>query len=148
MFIGDISKRASTNVSHELDTPMKGDHVVVTEGFYIRKFGVISKVDMKSQALAFFSESIHQHIWVLMRMTAFNPNPTALQYTQERGYNVVAGDIIQVIRGNPLCAFGTVLRVNLDNKTLTFKDTQLKEVSSHQFCQSRFVTNNSSLPPP
>jgi hypothetical protein len=76
---------------------MKGDHVVVTEVFYIHKFGVISKVDTKSQALAFFLESIHQHIWVPMRMMAFNPNLTALRYTQERRYDVVAGDIIQVI---------------------------------------------------
>ncbi|KAG2351048.1 Hsp70 protein-domain-containing protein [Suillus spraguei] len=123
MFIGEISKRASANALHEVDTPMKGDHVVVTKGFYIHKFGVISKVDTKSQTLAFFSESFHQHIWVLIRMTAFNPNPTALRHTHEHGYDVVAGDIIRVIRG-------TVLRVNLDDKTLTFKDTRLKEFTT------------------
>jgi ribosomal protein L24 len=108
---------------------MKGDHVVVTEGFYVREFGVISKVETKSQTLAFFSDSLHQHIWVPIRMTAFHPNPTALRHTHERGYDVVAGDIVQVVRGDPLCASGTVLQVNLDDKTLTFKDTRLEEVS-------------------
>lgn len=129
-FIGEISKRASANALHEVDTPMKGDHVVVTEGFYIHEFGVISKLDTKSQTLAFFSESLHQHIWVPIRMTAFNPNPTALRHTHERGYDVVAGDIVRVVRGNSLSASGTVLRVNLDDKTLTFKDTRLKEFTT------------------
>ncbi|KAG2108193.1 uncharacterized protein F5147DRAFT_773777 [Suillus discolor] len=104
------------------------DHVVVTEGFYVREFGVISKVDTKTQTLAFFLDSLHQHIWVPIRMMAFNPNPTALRHTHERGYDVVAGDIIQAVRGDPLCASGTVLRVNLDDKTLTFKDMRLKKI--------------------
>ncbi|KAG1817550.1 uncharacterized protein BJ212DRAFT_1299100 [Suillus subaureus] len=39
-----------------------------------------------------------------------------------------AGDIIQVIRSDPLCASGMVLHVNLDDKTLTFKDRRLKEL--------------------
>lgn len=143
-----MSTLASANVSHELDTPMKGDHIVVTEGFYASKFGVISKVDTKSQTLVFFSELIHQHIWVPIRGTAFNPNPTALHHTHERRYDVVAGDIVQVVRGNPFKAWGTVVRVNLDDKTLTFKDKRLKEVSSHRFYQSKFVTNDHSLPPP
>ncbi|KAG1743673.1 uncharacterized protein EDB91DRAFT_1081055 [Suillus paluster] len=98
---GDVSKQeAPTNVS--TDTPMKGDYFVVTEGFYIGEFGVVSKVDMRSRTLAFFSASIHQYIWVPIRMTAFNPNPTALQYTRERGYDIVASDIVQVVRGDSL----------------------------------------------
>ncbi|KAG1795915.1 hypothetical protein EV424DRAFT_1547319 [Suillus variegatus] len=129
-FVGVMSKLASANVSHELDTPMKGDHIVVTEGFYASKFGVISKVDTKSQTLVFFSELIHQHIWVPIRGTAFNPNPTALHHTHERRYDVVAGDIVQVVRGNPFKAWGTVVRVNLDDKTLTFKDKRLKEFTT------------------
>ncbi|KAG1839350.1 hypothetical protein F4604DRAFT_1940856 [Suillus subluteus] len=129
-FVGDISRRVFANVSYDHDTPMKGDHVVVTEGFYVREFGVISKIETKSQTLSFFSDSLHQHIWVPIRMTAFNPNPTALRHTHERGYDVVAGDIVQVVRGDPLGASGTVLQVNLDNKTLTFKDTRLKEFTT------------------
>ncbi|KAG1719027.1 hypothetical protein EDD22DRAFT_855130 [Suillus occidentalis] len=129
-FVGIMNKPASANVSHELDTPMKGDHVVVTKGFYAREFGVISKVDTKSQTLAFFLELIHQHIWVPIRVTAFNPNPTALHHTHEHRYNVVTGDIVQVIRGNPFNAWGMVVRVNLDDKTLTFKDKQLKEFTT------------------
>jgi ribosomal protein L24 len=127
-FIGDISKQAPENLSIDDDFPMKGDHVVVTDGFYGGDFGVVSKVNTRK--LAFFSESLHQHIWVPITMTAFNPNPTALRYTRERGYNIVAGDVVQVVRGDPLRASGTVLRVNLDNKTLTFKDMLRKEVSS------------------
>jgi transcription elongation factor len=129
-FTGEIRKQAPTNTLIGNDFPMKGDHVVVTEGFYGGEFGVVSKVDMLNGTLAFFSDSLNHHIWVPIRMTAFNPNPTALRYTPQRGYDVVAGDTVQVVRGNPLLASGTVLRVNLNDKTLTFKDKLQKEVSS------------------
>ncbi|KAG2088936.1 uncharacterized protein F5147DRAFT_788635 [Suillus discolor] len=121
-FIGDFTKKDPANVTTVIETPMKGDHVVVTEGFYACEFGEVSEVDLRTQMLVFFSESQQLRITVPIRMTAFNPNPAALRHTPERGYDLVAGDIIQVVRGKRLCASGKVLHVNLDNSTLTFED--------------------------
>lgn len=39
-------------------------------------------------------------------MTAFNSNPTTLQHTLKHGYDVVAGDIVQVVRGKTLYVLG------------------------------------------
>ncbi|KAG1858604.1 hypothetical protein C8R48DRAFT_674190 [Suillus tomentosus] len=122
-FIGDIHKQGPANASICNDTPMKGDRVVVTEGIYACEFGEITKVDAMTQTVAFFSFSQQKTITVPIRSTAFTPNPAALQYTHERGYDVVAGDVVQVVRGDRLSASGTVLRVDLGEKTLTFKDT-------------------------
>ncbi|KAG1763985.1 hypothetical protein EV702DRAFT_1051525 [Suillus placidus] len=137
MYIGDIRKQAPTITSINDDFPMKGDHIVVTEGFYGGKFRVVSKVNMLTRTLAFFSDSLNHHIWVPIRMTAFNPNPTAfnpnptaLRHTPEHGYDVVAGNIIQVVRGNLLRVSGTVLHVNLNDKTLMFKDMLRQEVTT------------------
>ncbi|KAG1777119.1 hypothetical protein EV702DRAFT_1045518 [Suillus placidus] len=57
---------APTNTSTSNDFLMKGDHIVITEGFYGGKFGMVSKVDMLTRTLAFFSDSLNHHIWVLL----------------------------------------------------------------------------------
>lgn len=111
---------------------MKGDWVVVTKGIYACEFGEINEVDTMTQIVAFFSFSQQKTMTVPIRSTAFTPNPTALQYTHERGYDVVAGDVIQVVRGDRLSVLGTVLQVDLGEKTLTFKDTLHTEVSFRQ----------------
>ncbi|KAG2115328.1 uncharacterized protein F5147DRAFT_649698 [Suillus discolor] len=122
-FIGSISKQGPTNTSICNDTPMKGDQVVVTEGIHVCEFGEVNGVDTITQMVSFFSFSRQKIITVPIRETAFTPNPAALQHTHERGYNVVAGDNVQVVRGDQLHVSGTVLRVDLTNKMLTFKDT-------------------------
>lgn len=127
-FIGDISKKDPAHVITNIETPMKGDHVVVTEGFYTCEFGEVSEVDAMTQTLTFFSESQQLRITVPIRMMAFNPNPAALRYTRERRYDLAAGDVIQVVRGEWLCVSGKVLCVNLYNSTLTFKDMPHTEV--------------------
>ncbi|KAG1895981.1 uncharacterized protein F5891DRAFT_1193612 [Suillus fuscotomentosus] len=129
-FIGDFTKKDSANVATVIETPMKGDHVIVTEGFYACEFGEVSEVDLRTQMLAFFSESQQLRITVPIRMTAFNPNLAALRHTPERGYDLVAGDIVQVVRGERLRASGKVLRVNLDNSTLMFEDTPHTEFTT------------------
>jgi ribosomal protein L24 len=136
-FIGSISKQGPTNTSICNDTPMKGDQVVVTEGIHVCEFGEVNGVDAMTQTVSFFSFSRQKIITVPIRETAFTPNPAALQHTHKRGYDVVAGDIIQVVRGDQLHASGTVLRVDLSNKTLTFKDTPHTEVSFRCFHSCR-----------
>ncbi|KAG1717626.1 uncharacterized protein EDB91DRAFT_1259476 [Suillus paluster] len=106
--IGDISKQGPTNASICNDTPMKGDRVVVTEGIYVCEFGEVNEVDGMTWTVAFFSDSRQTTITVLMGAMAFTPNPTALQYTHKRGYHVVAGDIVQVVRGDRLYASDTL----------------------------------------
>ncbi|KAG2033322.1 hypothetical protein BDR03DRAFT_1014393 [Suillus americanus] len=152
-FIRDFAKKDTANVTTNIETPMKGDHVIVTESFYICEFWEVSGVDIKTKKLMFFSESQQLHITVPIRMTAFNPNPAALQHTPERGYDLVAGDIIQMVRGEQLCASGKVLCVNLDNSTLTFKDMPHcvgKEVaviqgSKQEFWQEHVVSRSGIL---
>ncbi|KAG1843215.1 hypothetical protein C8R48DRAFT_678776 [Suillus tomentosus] len=104
------------------DTPMKGDYVVVVDGLHRLQFGEITEFDSVTQSLTFLSSDLRM-LTVPIRETAFNPNPTALQYTNERGYDVVAGDTVRVVRGERLHLSGTVLHMNLDRKTLTFQVT-------------------------
>ncbi|KAG1734424.1 uncharacterized protein EDB91DRAFT_1084081 [Suillus paluster] len=104
------------------DTPTKGDYVVVVDGIYHLQFGEITEVDLVTQSLTFLSSDLGK-ILVPIRETAFNPNPTALRYTKERGYDVVAGDTVRVVRGERLHLSGTVLHVDLDKKMLTFQVT-------------------------
>jgi hypothetical protein len=84
---------------------MKGDQVIVTKGIHVCEFGEVNGVDAMTQMVSFFSFSRQKMIiTVPIRETAFTPNPAALQHTHECGYDVVAGDIVQVVRGAQLHA--------------------------------------------
>jgi ribosomal protein L24 len=111
---------------------MKGDYVVVVDRVYRLQFGEITEVDLVTQSLTFFSSELGM-LSVPIRETAFNPNPTALRYTNERGYDVVAGDTVRVVRGERLHLSGTVLHVNLEQKTLTIQVTPYTKVCLHKF---------------
>ncbi|KAG2336464.1 hypothetical protein BDR05DRAFT_953342 [Suillus weaverae] len=104
------------------DNPMKGNYVVVVNGVYHLQFGEITEVDLVTQSLTFFSSELGM-LSVPIRETAFNPNPTALRYTNERRYDVVVGDTVRVVRGERLHLSGTVLHVNLEQKMLTIQVT-------------------------
>ncbi|KAG2137104.1 uncharacterized protein EDB93DRAFT_1253720 [Suillus bovinus] len=117
-----------TSVCHH-DNPMRGDYVVVVDRVYCLQFGEVTEVDLVMQSLTFLSSELGM-LSVPMRQTAFNPNPTALQYTNERGYDVVAGDTVRVIRGEQLHLSGTVRHMNLETKMLTFQVTPYTKVTT------------------
>ncbi|KAG2108738.1 uncharacterized protein F5147DRAFT_652726 [Suillus discolor] len=109
------------------DNPMKGDYVIVVDGVYHLQFGEITEVDLVTQSLAFLSSELGM-LLVPIRETAFNPNPTALRYTNERGYDVVAGDTVRVVRGERLHLSGTVLHVNFEKKDINHPSHALHKV--------------------
>jgi len=108
-------------------TPMKGDSVIVHEGSYVAETGVVQKVDSMAKTLTFLNWK-QVEITVPIKETSFRPNPAAIRFTDEYGYDVVAGDIVEVVRGDHLHAKGTVLSIDLVNKTLTFQQTPEIEV--------------------
>jgi ribosomal protein L24 len=119
------------NASAIDNTPMQGDYTLVVQGTYSNHFGIISEVDVMKQSLTFFSDSLRMDVTVPISETSFYPNPAAIQHTPERAYDVVAGDTVQVVRGERLHASGPILHVHLDDLKLTFKDTPHTEVCVH-----------------
>jgi hypothetical protein len=99
MYITETSNLSLGDASvYHHGNPMKGDYVVVVDRVYRLQFREITEVDLVMQSLTFLSSELGM-LLVPIRETAFNPNPTALQYTNERGYDVVAGDTVRVVRG-------------------------------------------------
>jgi ribosomal protein L24 len=144
----DISKPSPTSPTTDDGAPMKGDYALVIEGPHRNEEGKISEVDKMNKSLTFISRCGTHQVTVPVKETAFNICPTAIRYTRERGYDVVAGDTVRVVRGERLDALGPVLHVNLEDQTLTLKDTPLTEVRVHQYYLTAFNCNTHSSPPP
>ncbi|KAG2103032.1 hypothetical protein BD769DRAFT_1676478 [Suillus cothurnatus] len=99
-------------------TAMRGDIVVVQKaGDFYLKSGTVTVVDAALNKLTFL---------VSVPWTSVSPNPAALRFMPAHGYDVVAGDVIKVVRGAAWNLLGIVLNVNLTNKTLTFQGPYAK----------------------
>ncbi|KAG2094044.1 uncharacterized protein F5147DRAFT_657285 [Suillus discolor] len=110
------------------DTAMRGDGVIVQKaGDFYLKIGTVTAVDAVLNQLTFLVSGTRDiYLTVPILWTSVSPNLAALRFTPACGYDVAAGDIIQVVRGVAWNLSGIVLDVDLSNKTLTFQGPYTK----------------------
>ncbi|KAG1832353.1 hypothetical protein DFJ58DRAFT_848018 [Suillus subalutaceus] len=105
------------------DAPMRGDHIIVRKaGSLYMITGTVTNVNFASGQLTFLVRGTSDNCQTVpIRWTTSSRNPAALQLTSASGYDVVAGDLIKVVRGRHWNMTGTVLTVDLTSHTLTFR---------------------------
>ncbi|KAG2049756.1 hypothetical protein BDR06DRAFT_1011843 [Suillus hirtellus] len=136
------------------DTPMIGDYVIVQKAGSLHMMtGTVIDVNFASEQLTFLVTGTMDNCQTVpIQWITSSHNPSTLQFTSASGYNVVAGDLIKVVRGRYWNMTGTVVIVDLTEHTLTFCGSdsnitvpinhavRLNEVQKHD-PMARFIGN-------
>lgn len=112
-----------------------GDSIDVLVGKHMGKSGVVRWLSKGGNYLWFQHESLN--IPVPIKTVQRIPNLQTLQYTQDRGYDVKAGDVVKVAHGPEYSTKGVVQSVDFPNTSLTLlaeTDHSLVSPNSSQTC--------------
>ena len=83
--------------------------------------GYVTEVRRADGTLTFVStehDRVGQRFEVPISAVHFIPDPRAMKFTPDRGYNVKPGDLVFVVRGDHRGKTGTVSQVSLEEKAL------------------------------
>ncbi|KAG2744347.1 hypothetical protein P692DRAFT_20745766, partial [Suillus brevipes Sb2] len=94
-----------------------GDSIDVLVGEHMGKSGIVRWLSKGGNYLWFQHES--SNIPVPIKTVQRIPNLQTLQFTQDRGYDVKAGDVVKVARGPEYSTKGVVQSVDFPNARLT-----------------------------
>ncbi|KAG2029836.1 hypothetical protein BDR03DRAFT_1017858 [Suillus americanus] len=100
-----------------VETIQIGDSIDVLVGEHMGKSGIVRWLSKGGNYLWFQHES--SYIPVPIKTVQRIPNLQTLQYTQDRGYDVKAGDVVKVARGPEYLMKGVVRSVDFPNARLT-----------------------------
>jgi transcription elongation factor len=112
-----------------------GDSIDVLVGEHMGKSGIVRWLSKGGNYLWFQHES--SNIPVPIKTVQRIPNLQTLQFTQDRGYDVKAGDVVKVARGPEYSTKGVVQSVDFPNARLTLlaeTDHSLVSTDSSQTC--------------
>ncbi|KIK35767.1 hypothetical protein CY34DRAFT_95509, partial [Suillus luteus UH-Slu-Lm8-n1] len=110
----DVSKE-EVNIS--VESVQIGDSIDVLIGEHMGKSGIVRWLSKGGNYLWFQHES--SNIPVPIKTVQQIPNLQTLQFTQDRGYDVKAGDVVKVARGPEYSTKGVVQSVDFPNTRLT-----------------------------
>lgn len=92
--------------------------VEVLTGPHERDSGIAIEVQRLVGTVKFVVHHSSRQIEVPLTSVKFTPDPHALRFTADRGYDVRKGDHVVVVRGDFRGRSGMVYKVDLDQKTL------------------------------